>query len=182
VLNFGRGSSWSLGNAAQAARTYPEHQRFTESTISDATEPEQRTLFPKPIEFPPDGATVKNVRFRLREFPDPLSACLDYQRPTGSVILISFGRDFSPIINDVSLTMDGKPRETCTVTADSYRSSSPSQLNAAQSGLKHYAAVLIIPRAPLEAAKSYSVSVTSDEKTYQWSFKTDRYPFDEDSD
>jgi uncharacterized protein YkwD len=182
VLNFGRGSSWSLSNTAQAGGSYPQHQRFTESSIADASEPQQRTSFPKPIEFPPDGATVKHVRFGLHEFPDPLSACTDYQRPTGSIILISFGRDFSPHISDVSLTMDGKSIETCTVTADSYRSSDPSQQKAAQSGLQHYAAALIIPRAPLVAGKSYSVSVTSDEKTYKWSFKTDQYPFDEDSD
>jgi uncharacterized protein YkwD len=178
VLNFGRGSSWSLTNTAPVA----QHQRFTESSISDATEPQESGLLAKPIEYPSDGATVKHVRFRMREFPDPLSACPNYQMPTGSIILISFGRDFSPVISDASLTTDGKALETCTVTADSYRNSDPTQLNAAQSGLKHYAAALIIPRAPLDAGKSYSVSVTSGEKTYQWSFKTDQYPFDQDSD
>jgi hypothetical protein len=183
VLSFGRGSSWSLANTAQqAADSHPEHQRFTESSISDASEPQERNIYPTPIERPSEGATVKHVRFRMHEFPDPLSACPGYERPTGSIILISFGRDFSPSISDASLTTDGKPLESCTVTADSYRSSDPSQLKAAQSGLKHYAAALIIPRAPLEPGKSYTVSVISGEKTYQWSFKTDQYPFDQDSD
>lgn len=181
VLNFGRGSSWSLGNAAGAVNS-PQHQRFTESSISAATEVQESALLPKPIEYPSDGETVKHVRFTIREFPNPLSACPNYERPTGSIILISFGRDFSPDISDVSLTTDGQTLETCTVTADSYRSSDPSQVQAAQSGLKHYAAALIIPRAPLHAGKSYLVSVTSGEKTYRWSFKTDRYPFDQDSD
>jgi uncharacterized protein YkwD len=182
VLNFGRGSSWSLGNAAQAVNSSPQHQRFTESSISAATEAQESAQLPKPIEYPSEGETVKHVRFTIREFPNPLSACPSYERPTGSIILISFGRDFSPNISDVSLTMDGETLETCTVTADSYRSSDPSQVLAAQSGLKHYAAALIVPRAPLQAGKSYSVSVTSGEKTYRWSFKTDQYPFDQDSD
>ena len=182
VLNFGRGSSWSLGNAAQAANSYPQHQRFTESSISAATDAQESATLPKPIEYPSDGETVKHVRFTMREFPNPLSACPNYERPTGSIILISFGRDFSPNLSDVSLTTDGETLETCTVTADSYRNSDPSQMQAAQSGLKHYAAALIIPRASLQAGKSYSVSVTSGEKTYRWSFKTDPYPFDQDSD
>ncbi|HEY6419331.1 MAG TPA: CAP domain-containing protein [Candidatus Binataceae bacterium] len=180
VLNFGRGSSWSL-NAGTTASSVPQHQRFTEQSISDDTE-SQRTLLPSPIEYPHDGATVKRVRFGEHEWPNPLSACPGYQAPSGSIILISFGRDYSPQISDVSLTMDGKPRETCTVTADSYRSSDPSQLKAAQSGLKRYAAALIIPRAPLEAGKLYSVSVTTDAKTYQWSFKTDQNPIDRNYD
>ena len=182
VLNFGRGSSWSLANAAQAVNNSPHHQRFTESSISAATEAQESAQLPKPIEHPSEGETVKHVRFNIREFPNPLSACPNYERPTGSIILISFGRDFSPNISDVSFTTDGETLETCTVTADSYRSSDPSQVLAAQSGLKHYAAALIVPRAPLQAGKSYSVSVTSGEKTYRWSFKTDQYPFDQDSD
>jgi uncharacterized protein YkwD len=182
VLSFGRGSSWSLGSAAQTVNSYPQHQRFTESSISASTEAQDGTSFSKPIEYPSDGETVKHVRFTLREFPNPLSACPNYERPTGLIILISFGRDFSPNLSDVSLTTDGETLETCTVTADSYRSPDPSQVQAAQSGLKHYAAALIVPRASLQAAKSYTVSVTSGEKTYRWSFKTDQYPFDQDSD
>ncbi len=175
VLNFGRGSTWSL-NGKQGV-DHSEHPRFTETSIApDAGA--ARVVYPQPLESPGSGAIVKFARFMGGEWPNPLSACAGYSPPTGSIILVSFGRDFVPKVDAYSVTLDDRAMESCLITADGYRSADQTQVKAATGGLTRYAAALIVPRAPLVAGKSYRVSVVSEGKSYSWSFKVDPYPFD----
>lgn len=166
VLSFGRGSSWSLNGTHGV--DHPEHQRFTEISITpDAGA--ARVAYPEPIEFPGNGAIVKLARFTGGEWPNPLSACAGYSPPTGSIILVSLGRDFVPKIDDYSLSLDGRVMESCLVTADSYRSTDQTQVQAATGGLTLYAAALIVPREPL-APGHYRVALEEAGKLYQWGF------------
>jgi uncharacterized protein YkwD len=172
VLNFGRGSSWSLNGAKpQSADGAPHHQFKQLSHFAGDTS--TRIVFPRPVLFPPDGGASAHAAFRDGEWPLPYSGCAGYELPTGPIALASFGRDFAPTVSDSSFTVDGHAVDSCVVTAATYNTPDSEQLKAAKSGLEHFAAVFVIPREPVGKDSNCRVSISTDAGNAEWSFRID---------
>lgn len=171
VLNVGRGESWVRNAVRLNLHQDPERQLQEDPAIRWVSVP-QRVL-PSPVEFPPNGKTVTKNTFPGHEWPDPLAACPGYVAPAGLPIVASFGTGFSPVISDYSLTCNGKQREACLITADSYFSTDERQQKAASGDLRMYAAIFLIPREPLPNDSNCTVSVTRDRTPHSWSFKVE---------
>ena len=125
-----------------------------------------------PVEFPPDGSTVKLSGYDGTDWPDAIKACPDYVAPTGFGISLQLGQGNGPNgsveVTDNSLSFNGTEIESCVVTAKSF--SGDDQTNAtARRILTRWGAALLIPRQPLKPGR-YQVSITADAKPYSWSF------------
>jgi hypothetical protein len=130
----------------------------------------------RPVMFPPDGATIANGIFGADEgeWPDPLASCPGYAAPTGVPITLQLGINAPARLERFSLTKSGAPVEACGFDADSYRNPDPVSLARARSGLRHFGAIVIVPREPLVAGPTYTVRATVSETLYAWSFKVAR--------
>jgi uncharacterized protein YkwD len=162
VLNVGRGENWRKRQKLVAVAV--DSDTGTETMLTG----ESRVL-EHPIEYPPPGSTISDGQFNGMEWPNPLSACPGYLAPSGLVILISFGTEFDPAIGEASLSTEGRPVESCLVTALSYKNPDLTQTNSAHGNLHLYAAAFLIPREPLRPGK-YDVSISKDQQPYKWSF------------
>ena len=129
------------------------------------------------VMFPPDGATIADGIFGADEgeWPDPLASCPGYAVPTGLPITLQLGINAPALLDRFSLRKDGAPVEACGFDADSYRNPDPSSLARARSGLRHFGAIVIVPRKPLVAGATYAVRATVSGKLYAWSFKVARH-------
>lgn len=137
---------------------------------SDAPEKRNQAILETPIRWPAPGMSIVDGGFDGREWPSPLSACPGYQAPTGVVIFASFGRDFVAEARPESLTCNGAAVEHCLVNAQTYTSPDHTQLENASKGLRYYAAVLLIPRRPIDPGSTCEVSLTVEGIETQWSF------------
>jgi len=126
-----------------------------------------------PVEFPPDNATINFQTFAGEDYPDPLSSCSGYKRPTGTPISIQFGQGYGPDDNlEVSsafVTRDGAEIETCLITSASYTGRDSAETEVGKTGLKFAGAAIILPREPLTPG-NYKVALKESDKLYQWSF------------
>jgi hypothetical protein len=67
-----------------------------------------------PIYFPGDGAATWVVRHSLYEWPDPMSGCPGYARPSGPPLVLQLGAgDQTPRVSSHAVTMDGQLLESC---------------------------------------------------------------------
>jgi hypothetical protein len=124
--------------------------------------------WPKPLSFPPDGATVDINEFS-GEWPDPLTSCSGYKSPAGLPITAEFGHLVAPEVSDYSITTDAdEPIEACAFDANSYVNPDPAAQTAARAILTDFGAIVIVPRRPLSAGR-YVVTLTAGQK-YSWSF------------
>ena len=143
---------------------------------SDAPEKQDQAILETPVRWPAPGASISDDSFDGREWPNPLSACPGYQAPTGPVIFASFGRDFIADPRPESLICNGAPVEHCVITAENYTSRDPSQLSHARETLKYFAAVLVIPREPLDPGTTCEVSLMVQGVETKWSFSVRQEP------
>jgi len=126
-------------------------------------------FFLKPIEFPPDGSSL-NLPAAHGEWPSPLTACPGYVEPVGLPITIQTGFEVDPKLSSATLTRgDDAPLETCAFDAATYVNPTPGDKDRAQDILRGFGTIVLIPRAPL-APGTYSVSITTADRTYAWSF------------
>ncbi len=123
-----------------------------------------------PIAFPPDGATIP-LGWRAGEWPDPLASCAGYYPPVGLPITLELGSPVTPDVSAYSLTEDGEAVEVCEFDQTNYANPDEEQQAWARRGLRYYGAIVLVPRAPLIAGKSYGISITVDGRTYAWSFQ-----------
>lgn len=128
----------------------------------------------QPIEFPPDGAQV-TVRGFYDEWPDPRSSCAGYNPPSGLPVTIQLGNWVSAKLQDFSVERIGSvstPVEACAFDETTYSNPDP-RLQALVRGMLHnFGMVVVIPRRPLKEGASYHVTMTVNEKKYDWSFST----------
>ena len=116
----------------------------------------------EPILFPGDGATTNLDRF-IVETPDPLSFC-GWSGGAGLPVIAMMPEGVTGNVS-ASITGPSGPLQTCAI----------SRLNTsgtAQSILQGDNAVVAIPRNPL-APGTYSVTVTTQARTVNWSFNVD---------
>jgi len=130
-----------------------------------------------PIYFPGDGAATWVVRHSLYEWPDPMSSCPGYARPSGPPLVLQLGAgDQTPGVSSHAVTVDGQLLESCLFDETSYSNPDPWAQSTGRVILDERDAVVIIPRHPLAVDKTYQVEVTADGQSYSWQFTTQRGP------
>lgn len=126
-----------------------------------------------PVEFPPDGSTVKLQSYAGEDYPDPLPACPGYKLPTGAPISIQLGEGYGPggslEVSSDTVTREGAEIETCLITAASYVGRDDTQTAVGKARLKILGAAVILPREPL-APGHYKVALKESDTLYQWAF------------
>jgi hypothetical protein len=124
-----------------------------------------------PVQWPADGETVPLYYF-WGEYPDPLSSCPGYTSPSGLPIIIQLGDGSkTPKVTAHSISQDGNQLEHCVFDETSYKNQADSYgQSLGRSILDARDAIVIIPRYPLTPGASYDVSLTTNGRTYTWSF------------
>ncbi|MCP4423347.1 MAG: hypothetical protein GY803_02535 [Chloroflexi bacterium] len=126
-----------------------------------------------PLAFPADGGQTWVVRQSMIAFPDTLANCPDYARPTGPPIILQMGDgSVTPHVTGHSLRQEGTTLETCLFDETTYSHENPNTQAYGRSLLDKQDAIIILPRFPLAANHTYSVSVDVNGETISWQFDT----------
>ncbi len=124
-----------------------------------------------PIEFPGSGKTIALTSYSGGESPDPLSSCAGYTTPTGLPIILQIGSgSLTPNVTAHSFKQGVTNLEHCIFDETNYTNSNSSYQSLGRSVLGSRDAIVLIPRAPLVAGNTYTVSITTNGNTYTWSF------------
>ncbi|UCG25172.1 MAG: CAP domain-containing protein [Chloroflexota bacterium] len=130
-----------------------------------------------PIYFPADGAATWVVRHSLYEWPNPMSSCPGYTRPSGPPLVLQLGDgSLQPSVSSHAVYADGQLLESCLFDETSYSNPDPWAQRTGRVILDERDAVVIIPRHPLAVDATYQVEVTADGQLYSWQFTTQRGP------
>ena len=130
-----------------------------------------------PVYFPGDGAATWVVRHSLYEWPDALSSCPGYARPSGPPLVLQLGDgSLQPSVSSHAVYADDQLRESCLFDETSYSNPDPWAQSTGRAILDERDAVVIMPRHPLAVDKTYRVEVTADGQSYSWQFTTQRGP------
>lgn len=136
----------------------------------------QRMWLKTPREYPPSGSPLPTKPLGNLGYFDPLTSCPGYTRPAGGPILLSLGwgrdADVAVRLSSYSLSESGKRLESCAFDATSYQNPDIDQQTIVRRELINTLGAVMIPRNPLEAGHTYDVSMTVNDKTYEWSFTT----------
>jgi uncharacterized protein YkwD len=134
-------------------------------------------LLDRPIEIPPDGATVKAQRFG-GEWPSPVSSCAGYS-PFASAITLQIGLNVSARIDEASLTQTsgseaGTKVDTCAYDSDTYTNPNSADQVRGREVLKSFGQVVMMVRDPFTPGETYRADVAVNGKRYTWSFTAAR--------
>jgi len=129
-----------------------------------------------PIEFPSDGATIA-MRSFANEYPDPLTSCPGYEPPSGVAITLQLGADIDSHLGEYSLkriATNGNPvaLDACGFDSTSYSNPDANSQQLGRAVLRNYGTVVVIPKSPLAKGAKYAVSITANDKKYDWTFAT----------
>jgi len=126
--------------------------------------------YARAIEFPPDGVPVP-INWSGVEFPNPIASCPGYEMPVGLPITLQLGRLYDAQLTAHSLTVDGAVIDSCAFDARAYQNPDAGAQEYGRWALRSSGAVVLIPRAPLNPGKRYSVSITAHGQTYAWTVR-----------
>lgn len=130
-----------------------------------------------PFYFPAPDSTTWIVRHSLFEWPNPLTSCPGYQRPTGSPIVLQLGDgSLTPRVTSFSLSENGRVVESCLFTETSYSNPDSYAQKTGRTILDERDAIVLMPRSPLLANSTYTVNIVANGETYNWSFSTGSAP------
>ena len=148
------------------------------NTISGAAPvPYAGRMLDRPIEIPPDGATVKTQRFG-GEWPSPVSSCPGYS-PFASAITVQIGLNVPTRIDEDSLIQTtgseaGFKAATCAYDSDSYTNPDGASQARGREVLKSFGEVVMMVRDRLTPGETYRADIAVDGKRYTWSFTAAR--------
>lgn len=136
-----------------------------------------------PMTFPGNGATTDLGRYNGGEWPDPLTACPEFQPgSTGLPLIVATFSGGETTATGASLTVDGQSVPVCAYGSTQYVNTKDAPGNyvggyrsaqdIGRSLLKSSGAVFVIPRTALEAGRTYQASVKVNGQPVAWSFKT----------
>lgn len=125
-----------------------------------------------PILFPAAEGTTWLTGHRYYEWPDPLSSCPGYARPTGPPVIIQLGAGAgTPAVTDHAFFEGDAPLEHCVFDETTYtHPTDSSQQNVGRLVLDSRDAVVLLPRHPLVEGNTYTASITADGSAYRWFF------------
>jgi hypothetical protein len=89
----------------------------------------------------------------------------------GFPIWMQFGAGTTPVVSAATLTSDGVALPVCTFTAENYNVSYAPFQSYGRGVLRDRGAVVVLPRNPLPAGKSYTASLTVDGQVYRSTFR-----------
>lgn len=138
-----------------------------------------------PVMWPADGTTVP-IRRHWGEIPSPITSCPGYREEgkpisTGLPVILQIGPgNLVPNVTGHSFSRGEVLLEHCVFDETSYENENVSERNLGRSILAARDAIVLIPRHPLEAGETYTVSITVGAQTYTWSFTVaaDQLEFD----
>jgi hypothetical protein len=117
--------------------------------------------------------TIPFLQFEGNEVPDPLTSCSGYTVPSGPPIYLLAGDGTTvPSVTAYSFQVDGVELESCVFTEATYEHPTPAYRDVGRSILNHRDAVILIPKAPLQGGKSYTVSITVNGVAHTWTVNT----------
>ena len=124
-----------------------------------------------PIYFPGDGAVTPIVRHSLYEWPDPVDSCSGYTRPTGPPIMLQLGDgSLTPSVSNYTFMAGERRLPACVFTETSYTNPDRYAQENGRYLLGNQDAIVMLPRFPLEAGQTYTVTIVANGQTYSWSF------------
>ena len=131
-----------------------------------------------PVMWPGNGQSTSILGYRGTEWPDPLTSCpgiiADYWNPSGPPIYLQIGSgSITPNVTTTSLKMGDTNLDHCVFDETNYANPSSSTQNTGRWILNTRDAIIIMPTAPFEPGKTYSVLIKTNGKTYSWSFTTE---------
>lgn len=130
-----------------------------------------------PVYFPAPDSSTWITRYSLFEWPNPLTSCPGYQRPTGSPIVLQLGDGSStPRVTSFSVSVNGRVVESCLLTETNYTNPDSFAQQTGRNVLGDQDAIVILPRTPLLANSVYTVNVVANGQAYTWSFNTTNTP------
>jgi hypothetical protein len=129
------------------------------------------TALDTPIQFPPDGSTVRFGSFDGLEWPDPLTSCNGFKPPTGLPLSVQLGSFVKASITDASVIVNGASIPTCNIDSTNYVNPDPVTQDSGRNGLLEFGAVIIIPKTPIPSGATCKVSTSVNGRQYNWSFK-----------
>jgi uncharacterized protein YkwD len=130
-----------------------------------------------PIMFPEDGGGTWIHKYTLPEFPDPLSACPGYQRPTGPPIILQLGDgSLRPNVNASFFRVRNEDLPHCVLHESNYINSTSYFQETGRQILDQQDAIVIIPQQPLQQGLTYWVTIVVGNETYEWSFEATAKP------
>lgn len=131
-----------------------------------------------PIFFPPDGGETWILKHSLYEYPDPLSSCPGYSRPSGPPIMIQTGTGSGkPEVTSYRFTANGAVATACMFHEQSYINSNPTAQQSGRGILNARDAIVIIPLNPLVVGSEYEVTVTVNGESYSSKFTAVEPPY-----
>ena len=127
-----------------------------------------------PIMWPGNGAVIDILSYDGNESPDPLAGS-GITAPTGTPIYLQLGSGgVTPSVTASSFSEAGGAAMPHIIFDEtSYTNPSPAQQSLARSILGGRDCIVLMPHAPLQAGKTYNVSITSNGTVHAWSFSTD---------
>jgi hypothetical protein len=127
--------------------------------------------FSYPIMFPRDGGTAWVRQSVLYEYPDPLTACPGYSKPTGPPIILQMGTGRgTPIIGGSSFRSGDQVLDHCVFGENTYVNPDAAAQQSGRRILDVRDAIVLIPRVPLQPDKTYTASILADGQQVTWSF------------
>ncbi len=127
----------------------------------------------RPIEVPPDGATVKIPAFG-GEWPDPVSSCPGYPQ-TAAAITLQLGTHVPARISNATLIQTtgeaaGKRVATCFYDSELYANRDAGAQSRGREVLGSFGEGVMMVRDPLTGGETYNVAMTVNSQPYTWSF------------
>lgn len=127
--------------------------------------------FSYPITFPRDGGSAWVRQSVLYEYPDPLTACPNYVRPTGPPIILQLGTGSGvPAIEGSSFRSGDRVLDHCAFSEATYTNPDATAQLSGRRILDVRDAIVLIPRLPLQPDKVYTASIAVDGQQITWSF------------
>jgi uncharacterized protein YkwD len=138
-----------------------------------------------PVMWPSHNTAVYLTSYDGGEQPDPLTSCsgIGLNGPAGLPILLQVGPGSAigpatqrPVVTAHSFQENGAERDHCIFDETTYQNSITSLRDEGRALLAARDAIVLIPRVPLTAGKSYTVSITANGQVHTWTFQVVNKP------
>ncbi len=161
-----------FGSYREATGTWQMGATLDVSRGKTTTEPPAGTY---PVVWPGDGQSTTILGYRGTEWPDPLTSCpgisADFWNPSGPPIYLQIGSgSLTPNVSATSFRQGSTQLDHCVFDETNYTNPIPSTQNTGRWILNTRDAIILMPKNPLEAGKTYTASITTNGNTYTWSF------------
>jgi hypothetical protein len=126
-----------------------------------------------PVRWPGAGSEMPYLSYNGGEAPDPLASCSGYSAPSGPPVYLLLGTGALNVnVSASSFSRGAQALQHCVLTENSYTHPNGSYQDLGRWALGYRDAVVVMPRQPLLANSTYTVSITANGQNYTWSFST----------